>query len=92
MLILLKGVNTTGIIAWIIFGALVGWIASIFIGKNAQMGMLANIATGIAGAFLAGFTLKFFGIQGVTGFNLHSIIVAVGGATALLYILEKWKK
>jgi len=38
-----------GIIAWIILGALSGWIASIIMGKNASMGAIANIVTGIIG-------------------------------------------
>ena len=38
------------IILWIIFGALAGWIASMIMGTNAQMGALANIIVGIVGA------------------------------------------
>ena len=38
-----------GIIAWIILGALSGWIASIIMDKNASMGAIANIITGIVG-------------------------------------------
>lgn len=87
-----KGVSSTGIIAWIVFGALAGWIASIITGKNAQMGAIANIAAGIAGAILAGFVLKFFGIRGVTGFNVYSMVVAIGGATMLLCIIDRIKK
>ena len=40
------------IIAWIIFGALAGWIASIVMGKNKQMGAIANIVVGISARFL----------------------------------------
>ena len=43
-----------GIIAWIILGALSGWIASIIMDKNASMGAIANIVTGIVGAFIGG--------------------------------------
>lgn len=44
-----------GIISWIIVGALAGWIASMIMGKNAQMGALANIGVGVVGAFIGGF-------------------------------------
>ncbi|WP_197470657.1 GlsB/YeaQ/YmgE family stress response membrane protein [Anaerosporomusa subterranea] len=88
----MKGVAITGILSWIIVGAFAGWIASIITGKNAQMGAIANIVTGVGGAIFAGFVLKYFGIDGVTGFNLYSIIVAIGGATALLYIVGLFKK
>ena len=92
ILAVLKGVAITGILSWIIVGTFAGWIASIITGNNAQMGAIANIVTGIAGAILGGFVLKNFGIDGVTGFNLYSVIVAIGGATALLYIVGLIKK
>ena len=42
------------VIAWIIMGALVGWIASMIMGTNARQGGLANIIVGIIGAFVGG--------------------------------------
>ncbi len=74
------------IIMWIIFGALVGWIASMIAGTNAQQGALANIVVGIIGAFLGGFIMQLFGESGVNGFNLYSIVVAILGAVVLLWI------
>ena len=81
-----------GIITWIVFGALAGWIASMITGKNAAMGAIANIVVGIAGAFLGGFVLSFLGIGGVTGFNLQSIIVAIVGACLLLFFIDRFTK
>ena len=75
------------ILAWIIFGAIAGWIASIIMGKNRQMGAIANIVVGIIGAFVGGWIMSFFGAQGVTGFNLPSLVVAIIGAVALLFIV-----
>jgi uncharacterized membrane protein YeaQ/YmgE (transglycosylase-associated protein family) len=75
------------ILLWIIFGALVGWVASIIMGRNAQMGALANIIVGILGALIGGFIFRAFGSAGVTGFNLYSIIVALIGAIVLLFIV-----
>lgn len=74
-------------LVWIIFGALAGWIASIVMGKNNQMGALANIIVGIIGAWLGGWIMGLFGYQGVTGFNLPSILIAIGGAVVLLFIV-----
>ena len=75
-------------IVWIIFGALAGWIASMIMGKNAQMGALANIVVGILGALIGGFLMtNVFGAQGVTGFNLTSLLVAVAGAVVLLFLV-----
>lgn len=76
------------ILVWIIFGALAGWLASIVMGKNRQMGAIANIIVGIIGAFLGSWIMQqFFGGPGVTGFNLPSILVAVVGAVVLLFIV-----
>ena len=75
------------IFVWIIFGALAGWIASIITGRNKQMGAIANIVVGIIGAFLGGYIMQFFGVQGVTGFNLPSLLVAIVGAVVLLFIV-----
>ncbi|MBE0681466.1 MAG: GlsB/YeaQ/YmgE family stress response membrane protein [Anaerolineales bacterium] len=75
------------ILAWIIFGALAGWIASIIMKKNKQMGAIANIVVGIIGAFLGGAIMNFLGYEGITGFDLWSFLVAVIGAVVLLFIV-----
>jgi uncharacterized membrane protein YeaQ/YmgE (transglycosylase-associated protein family) len=75
------------ILVWIIFGAIAGWIASIIMNKNRQMGALANIIVGIVGAFLGGWIMNSFGAAGVTGFNLQSLLVAILGAVVLLFIV-----
>lgn len=77
-----------GIILWLIFGALAGWIASMIMKTDAQQGTLLNIVVGIIGAMLGGFIFNFFGKVGVTGFNLYSLVVAVIGAIALLAIVK----
>jgi uncharacterized membrane protein YeaQ/YmgE (transglycosylase-associated protein family) len=77
----------TNLLIWILFGALAGWIASMVMGRNAQMGALANIVVGIVGALIGGFLMNAFGAPGVTGFNLYSILVAIGGAVVLLFIV-----
>jgi uncharacterized membrane protein YeaQ/YmgE (transglycosylase-associated protein family) len=80
------------IIGWIVLGALAGWIASMIAGTNAEMGILANIIVGIVGAFLGGFLFNLLGGEGVTGFNLWSLIVAVVGAVLLLGILKMFRR
>ena len=80
------------IIAWIILGALAGWIASMLVGKDAEMGIVANILTGIAGAFIGGFIFNLFGGSGVTGFNLWSLLVAVMGSFILLLVIKAFRR
>ena len=72
-------------LVWIIFGALAGWLASIVMGKNRQMGAIANIVVGIVGALIGGWIMSLFGAQGVSGFNIPSLLVAIGGAVVLLF-------
>ncbi len=80
-----------GILAWLVVGALAGWIASKLTGRGNQMGILGNIAVGIVGAMIGGFIMRIFGGVGVTGFNLWSIMVAVLGACVLLFIVKRAK-
>lgn len=79
--------DLTSIIVWVVFGALAGWLASIIMGRNKQMGAIANIVVGIAGAFIGGFIMDFFGASGVTGFNFYSLFVAILGAVVLIWIV-----
>jgi len=75
-------------LAWIVIGGIAGWIASIITKNNARMGLLANIVVGIIGGFVGGFIMNLIGAQGVTGFNLWSLLVAVVGASALLWLIN----
>lgn len=77
-----------GIILWIIFGALAGWIASLIMNTNAEQGALMNIVVGIVGAVIGGFLMRTLGGSGVSGFNLSSLIVAVLGAVVLLGVYK----
>jgi uncharacterized membrane protein YeaQ/YmgE (transglycosylase-associated protein family) len=54
-----------GIIGWIVLGGLAGWIASMIMGTDKSMGVLANIAVGIVGALIGGFLVSLFGGSGV---------------------------
>jgi len=76
------------LLSLLIFGAVVGWLASVVMGRSRRMGCLANIVIGILGAMIAGFAMPFFFPRArvVAGFNLYSIGVAVLGAAILLGI------
>lgn len=77
------------IILWIIFGALAGWIASIIMKTNEQMGAFANITVGIVGAFIGGFVISFLtGTDFNEGFNLPSLLVAIMGSVILIGIIK----
>lgn len=75
-----------GIILWIIFGALAGWIASMFMKSDSNQGFFMDVVMGVIGSVVGGFIMEFFGQSGVTGFNLYSMIVAVVGACVVIAI------
>jgi uncharacterized membrane protein YeaQ/YmgE (transglycosylase-associated protein family) len=70
----------------LIIGGVIGWLASILMKTNGQMGILANVVVGIVGAFLGG------AIAGALGVRVHdtagSWVVAIIGAALLIAILR----
>lgn len=74
------------LIIWLIFGALAGWIASMVMKTDASQGTLFDIVLGIVGSIVGGYLMQFFGQPGVTGFNVYSLIVAVVGASVLIFL------
>ena len=77
-----------GILLWIVFGALVGWVASLIMKTDAQQGTLLNIIVGIIGSVLGSWIFSSLGETGTTGFNLYSFVVAIIGAVILIAIVR----
>ncbi|MCL4387195.1 GlsB/YeaQ/YmgE family stress response membrane protein [Patescibacteria group bacterium] len=75
-----------GIILWIIFGAIAGWIASLIMKTDSSQGTITDIILGIVGAVVGGFLMGLVGKTGVNGFTLYSLGVAVLGAVVVIYI------
>ena len=74
-----------GIIAWIVFGALAGFIANLIMGGGE--GLILMIVLGIVGAVVGGFIAgSVLGIADITGFNPSSLIVAVFGAIVVVFV------
>jgi len=74
------------IIMWIIFGALAGWLTSLLMRTDSQQGIGADLILGVLGAIAGGFLMSFFGQPGVTGFNFYSLLVAVIGASVVVWL------
>jgi uncharacterized membrane protein YeaQ/YmgE (transglycosylase-associated protein family) len=81
-----------GILSWILLGLIVGIIAKFVMpGKDAG-GVFITIILGIAGAFVGGFIGSTLGLGSVTGFDIRSLLIAVGGSILLLIIYRAIKK
>jgi uncharacterized membrane protein YeaQ/YmgE (transglycosylase-associated protein family) len=72
-------------IAWIVLGLISGFVASKIVNKSGE-GFFLDIVLGIVGAVIGGYLFQTFGMAGVTGLNLYSILVAVIGAVVLLVL------
>ncbi len=85
----------TNLLIWILLGALAGWIASMIMGRNAQMGALANIVVGIVGALLAGWLITPLvggGTINQGDFSLSGLIISLLGAIVLLAIVNLFRR
>ena len=78
------------ILIYIIFGAIVGWVASMIMGG--ANGLLIDIIVGIVGAALGGWIMDYFGKSGVTGFNIYSFLVALLGAVVLIAVVRALRR
>ena len=77
------------IIAWLILGLIAGFVASKIINKTGG-GLVLDLVLGVVGAVVGGFVFSLFGMAGVSGLNLYSILVAIIGAVIVLYIYHNF--
>jgi uncharacterized membrane protein YeaQ/YmgE (transglycosylase-associated protein family) len=77
------------ILITVIVGGIVGWLASIVMKTNAQMGILANVIVGIVGSFLGYWLAGLLGIA--TAGGIVRWVVAILGAVILIVILKALK-
>lgn len=73
------------IIAWIILGLVAGFIGSKIVNKSGD-GVVLDIGLGVIGAVVGGWLFHTFGMAGVSGLNLYSLLVAVLGAVVVLVV------
>lgn len=81
-----------GILYWIIMGLIVGLLAKLVMPGKDPGGIIITILLGIAGAFVGGFIGSLLGLGTVTGFNVGSLLLAVGGAVLLLFLYRVIRK
>jgi uncharacterized membrane protein YeaQ/YmgE (transglycosylase-associated protein family) len=81
-----------GILTWIVFGLLAGFVASLLVNKSGE-GLIGDIVLGVIGAVVGGFVAGIFGWHGMFAFNPPSFLIAVAGAVLILvmYHAVTWR-
>jgi uncharacterized membrane protein YeaQ/YmgE (transglycosylase-associated protein family) len=76
-----------GILAWIILGLVAGALAKLIMPGRQGGGIIMTIVLGVVGAIVGGFLgTSVFGFGDISGFDLRSIVIAVGGALLVLFL------
>ena len=73
---------------WILFGAIVGWIASQIM-HSRRRGLIRNVIIGLLGSALGGWIATLFDIGSVNTFTIEGFLIATGGAVLLIWLLKK---
>jgi uncharacterized membrane protein YeaQ/YmgE (transglycosylase-associated protein family) len=77
------------VIVSLIVGGIIGWLASVMMKTNAQMGVIANVVVGIIGSALGTW---LFAVLGFAAYGaLARLITGVAGAALLIVILRGLK-
>lgn len=82
--------DSHSLIAWIVIGAIAGWLAGTFV-KGGGFGLFGDIIVGIVGAFIGGWLAGVLHIHVGTGW-ISAIITAAVGAILLLIILRALRR
>lgn len=80
-----------GILSWILLGLIVGALAKWIMPGDDPGGTIITILLGIAGAFVGGFLATLIGLGTVDGFNLGSLLIAIGGSLLLLWVYRRMR-
>ena len=75
------------IIAWIVLGAIAGYVAGRIM-KTGSGSLVRNLIVGIVGAFVGGFLANLVGLGGDGAFSIMGLITAIVGAVVLLFVLN----
>lgn len=81
-----------GILSWILMGLIVGVVAKLLMPGRDPGGFVITILLGIAGAFVGGYIGSMLGLGALTGFSLHTFLLALGGAILLLILYRVFKR
>ena len=75
-----------GILLWALFGLIAGALARYLMPGKVPGGILVTIALGILGAVIGGFIGAQLGFGDISGFDIRSMLLAVGGGVLVLFL------
>lgn len=81
-----------GILLWALFGLIAGAIAKFLMPGKAGGGMILTMILGIVGAIVGGFIGTQLGFGDISGFDLRSMLLAVGGGVLVLFLYGMMNK
>jgi len=81
-----------GFLSWIVLGLIAGILAKVLMPGRDPGGLIITIVIGIAGAMLGGFIAISVGWGNVSGINLHSLMVAIGGSVLVLLVYRMLRR
>jgi uncharacterized membrane protein YeaQ/YmgE (transglycosylase-associated protein family) len=77
------------IIAWLVVGAIAGWIASKVVPGDERYGWLGGLVAGIVGAVVGGFLFgALTGEEYLTGINIPTLVAATVGAIIVVFLFQ----
>jgi len=81
-----------GFVSWIVFGLVAGILAKVIMPGRDPGGLIVTILLGIGGALVGGYIGTRLGFGSVSGFDLRSLAISVGGAVLLLFVYRLLKR
>lgn len=74
------------IVLWILFGALAGFLAGRIM--KSERGFIGNVILGIIGSFVGGWVGSLIGIDASGAFSIGSLLIAIGGACLVIFVVR----
>jgi uncharacterized membrane protein YeaQ/YmgE (transglycosylase-associated protein family) len=78
------------IIAWLIIGAIIGWLAHVFVKSRDERNALIDIGVGIGGAVIAGVVFAILDVPRVSNYTTWSLVSALVGAGVLMFLFRMY--
>ena len=76
-----------GLLSWIVFGALAGWVAS-YLMRSRRRGIIRNLIVGLIGSVIGGWIATLAGLGSIDAFTLENFLIAVAGSVLFIWFMR----